>query len=125
MLLKLLPAEAEGRLLKYDTSGRVTGDFSLSVSYVSAMFTVPADWKPAAAAATTPAAPIEEKALTAEEKKTLLRIARDTLEQFVRTGRAPEIAMDPSAVTPALTAECGAGARPLLCEPEVFRRFRS
>ncbi|MGD0999533.1 MAG: AmmeMemoRadiSam system protein B [Candidatus Brocadiia bacterium] len=108
VLLKLLPAEAEGRLLKYDTSGRVTGDFSLSVSYVSAMFTVPADWKPAAAAATTPAAPIEEKALTAEEKKTLLRIARDTLEAFVRTGRPPEIAADPSALTPSLKAECGA-----------------
>ena len=41
VLLKLLPAEAEGRLLKYDTSGRVTGDFALSVSYVSAIFTVP------------------------------------------------------------------------------------
>jgi AmmeMemoRadiSam system protein B/AmmeMemoRadiSam system protein A len=107
VLLKLLPAEAEGRLLKYDTSGHITGDWSLSVSYVSAMFTVAADWKPAAAAA-PPASPPEEKTLTAEEKKTLLRIARDTLEQFVRTGRAPEIAMDPSAVTPALTAECGA-----------------
>ena len=40
VLLKLLPAEAEGRLLKYDTSGRITGDFTLSVSYVSAVFTV-------------------------------------------------------------------------------------
>ena len=108
VLLKLLPAEAEGRLLKYDTSGRITGDWSLSVSYVSAMFTVPADWKPAAVAAAPPAAPAEEKPLTAEEKKTLLRIARDTLEAFVRTGRMPEIAADTSALTPALKAECGA-----------------
>ncbi|MGO8703687.1 MAG: AmmeMemoRadiSam system protein B [Candidatus Brocadiia bacterium] len=108
VLLKLLPAEAEGRLLKYDTSGRITGDWSLSVSYVSAMFTVPADWKPAAVAAAPPAAPAEEKPLTAEEKKTLLRIARDTLEAFVRTGRMPEIAADASALTPALKAECGA-----------------
>ena len=104
VLLKLLPAEAEGRLLKYDTSGRITGDFSLSVSYVSAMFTVPADWKPAVAAA-PPAAPAEEKPLTAEEKKTLLRIARDTLEAFVRTGRMPEIAAD------ALRADAGAQGR--------------
>ena len=103
VLLKLLPAEAEGRLLKYDTSGRATGDFTLSVSYVSAAFTVAADWKPAAAAA-----PAEEKGLTAEEKKTLLRIARNTLEAFVRTGRAPEIAADSYALTPALKAECGA-----------------
>jgi hypothetical protein len=111
VLLKLLPAEAEGRLLKYDTSGRITGDFSLSVSYVSGMFTVPADWKPAAAAApppAPPAAPAERKALTAEEKKTLLRIARDTLEAFVRTGRPPENAPDPRSLTPALQAECGA-----------------
>jgi AmmeMemoRadiSam system protein B/AmmeMemoRadiSam system protein A len=107
VLLKLLPAEAQGRLLKYDTSGHVTGDFTLSVSYVSAIFTVPADWKPAAAAA-LPAAPPEEKVLTAEEKKTLLRIARDTLEAFVRTGRAPEITADRYALTPALKAECGA-----------------
>ena len=106
VLLKLLPAEAEGRLLKYDTSGRVTGDFTLSVSYVSAMFTVPADWKPPAAAARPP--PAEEKALTAEEQKTLLQIARDTLEAFVRTGRMPEIAADKYALTPALKAECGA-----------------
>jgi AmmeMemoRadiSam system protein B/AmmeMemoRadiSam system protein A len=115
VLLKLLPAEAEGRLLKYDTSGRITGDFTLSVSYVSAMFTAPADWKPAAPAAPTaappaapPAAATEQKALTPEEKKTLLRIARDTLEAFVRTGRPPEIAADPRSLTPALEAECGA-----------------
>ena len=49
ILLKLLPAEAEGRLLKYDTAGRMMGDFTNSVSYVSMMFTVPADWKPTAA----------------------------------------------------------------------------
>ena len=103
VLLKLLPAEAEGRLLKYDTSGRITGDFTLSVSYVSAAFTVAADWKPAAAAE-----PPAEKALTAEEKKTLLQIARNTLEAFVRTGQAPEVAAGPYALTPALKAERGA-----------------
>ena len=70
------------------------------------MFTVPADWKPAAPPRRPP--PGQEKPLTAEEKKTLLRIARDTLEAFVRTGRAPEIAADKYALTPALKAECGA-----------------
>ena len=108
VLLKLLPAEAEGRLLKYDTSGRITGDWSLSVSYVSAIFTVPADWKPAQAGKPAAAAPAEEKALTAAEQKTLLKIARDTLEAFVRTGRAPEISPEKYALTPALQAECGA-----------------
>ena len=90
--------------MKYDTSGRVTGDFTNSVSYVSAMFTVPAAWKPA------PPAPAAAGigALTAEEKKVLLKIARDTLEAYVRTGRAPEIAADKYALTPALKAEAGA-----------------
>jgi AmmeMemoRadiSam system protein A len=54
------------------------------------------------------AAPAGEEALTAAEKKTLLQIARDTLEAFVRTGRAPEITADQYALTPALKAECGA-----------------
>jgi AmmeMemoRadiSam system protein A len=78
------------------------------------MFTVAADWKPAPATAGKPAgksaaaAPAGEEALTAAEKKTLLQIARDTLEAFVRTGRAPEITADQYALTPALKAECGA-----------------
>ena len=108
VLLKLLPAEAEGRLLKYDTSGRITGDWSLSVSYVSAMFTVPADWKPVEAVKPAAAAPAAENALTADEKQTLLRIARDTLDAFVQTGRAPEISPAKYTLTPALQAECGA-----------------
>ncbi len=107
VLLKLLPAEAEGRLLKYDTSGHITGDWSLSVSYVSAIFTVPADWKPAQPSEGS-YKPSEGSQLTPGEKKTLLQIARDTLEAYVRTGRASEISSDKYALTPALQAECGA-----------------
>ena len=72
------------------------------------MFTVPADWKPARSPPRRPPRRPRKRPLTAEEKKTLLRIARDTLEAFVRTGRTPEIAADASALTPALKAECGA-----------------
>ena len=41
ILLELLPAEAEGQLLNYYTSGDLLGDYSNSVSYVSLVFKMP------------------------------------------------------------------------------------
>jgi AmmeMemoRadiSam system protein B/AmmeMemoRadiSam system protein A len=41
VLLKLLPKEAKGTMLVYDTSGRMVNDFSHSVSYTSIVFTTP------------------------------------------------------------------------------------
>jgi hypothetical protein len=41
ILLETLPKDARGQLLKYETSGDMTGDFSHCVSYVSMVFTVP------------------------------------------------------------------------------------
>lgn len=41
VLLRLLPSNAKGTLLKYDTSGRQTGDFTYSASYASIVFTKP------------------------------------------------------------------------------------
>jgi AmmeMemoRadiSam system protein B len=40
ILLKMLPASAQGTLLNYYTSGDLTGDFSSSVSYASIIFTI-------------------------------------------------------------------------------------
>lgn len=40
ILLEALPRNARGKLLKYETSGDVTGDYSHCVSYVSMVFTV-------------------------------------------------------------------------------------
>lgn len=42
ILLETLPKDARGQLLKYETSGDMTGDYSHCVSYVSMVFTVPA-----------------------------------------------------------------------------------
>ena len=39
LLLKLLPREAQGEILNYDTSGHQSNDFSFSVSYASVIFT--------------------------------------------------------------------------------------
>ena len=41
VLLKLLPREAQGTVLVYDTSGKMVNDFSHSVSYTSIVFTAP------------------------------------------------------------------------------------
>ena len=41
IVMKMLPAKAQGTLLDYYTSGDLTGDFSSSVSYASIAFTVP------------------------------------------------------------------------------------
>ena len=76
ILLKLLPTEVKGRLLKYDTSGRMTGDFSQSVSYVSMAFTYPSGAK--------------RSGLTTAEKKTLVRLARQTIKTYLKTGRMPK-----------------------------------
>ncbi|HHT9129520.1 MAG TPA: AmmeMemoRadiSam system protein B, partial [Candidatus Brocadiaceae bacterium] len=45
LLLKLLPSEAQGEILNYDTSGHQSSDFSLSVSYASILFTKPSETK--------------------------------------------------------------------------------
>ncbi len=41
VLLKCLPEDAEGHLMKYDVSARRTGDTTTSISYASIVFTVP------------------------------------------------------------------------------------
>lgn len=90
ILLRLLPAEAKGVLVKYDTSGRITGDFTNSVSYVSLAFT----WPPAAtpAAESAPAHKPAARELTADEKKFLLRLARRTIERHL--AKEPDTAPD-------------------------------
>ena len=83
VLLRMLPPGAKGTLIKYDTSGHVTGDYANSVSYVSMAFTWPATAKtePAKAeAASAPAARPAAKGLTDDEKEFLLRLARRTIE---------------------------------------------
>lgn len=118
VLIKLLPDDAQGTLLKYDTSGRMEEDFTYSVSYVSIIFTVPAGKKtgkalktPASSRYLIPAdyTPEEDKRaakgnarltggftqtqdlITDEESQILLGIARDTLETYTQTKSRPDI----------------------------------
>jgi len=91
VLLNMLPAEAQGRLLKYDTSGRMTGSFANSVSYVSAAFFLPD-------------AVASEAPLGRAEQETLLRLARETVESAVGSGRLPERVEERYDITPRLKA---------------------
>lgn len=75
ILLEMLPDNADVRLLKYATSADENGDYSHSVSYVSAV--VDGKWEPAAKPVAKPA---ENDSLTDSEKKTLLAIARESIE---------------------------------------------
>ncbi len=128
LLLKLLPAEAQGSLLKYDTSGRMEGDFTRSVSYVSIAFTTPGkktgktldrqynnssyvygrkDDFPRSGPAIllvgeSHTSPDE---LTTEEGHTLLSLARTTLESYTRNRRLPEV--QTTALTPKLKEHRG------------------
>ena len=106
VLLELLPPTAEVRLLKYDTSGRVTDDYENSVSYLS--IACLGTWGArATATAGAGAASVGPEALTADDKMRLLWLARQTLNYyFARKARpsAEDLAFTP---TPAMAAAAG------------------
>lgn len=91
VLLRCLPPDAAAELLRYDTSGRMTGDFNNSVSYVSMLFTVPSE---------------EGAALSDDEKRLLLRLARETIAEHLRTGKSPDLKTYP--LTERLKKKAGA-----------------
>jgi len=97
IMLKLLPEDAHGKLLKYDTSGRMSGDYGNSVSYVAAVFTTGDKGMPAERTAR----------LTEKEEKILLRIARTTLNTTIKSARVPKGFEKLYEMTPALKAKSG------------------
>lgn len=108
VLLQLLPKDAKGVLLNYETSGDASGDWSHVVAYASFGFfgdTPIADVKGPAAAAGKP----QEKtggALTEAEKLSLMRLARRSLEQAVKERGAASLGDDE--MTPTLREKRGA-----------------
>jgi AmmeMemoRadiSam system protein B/AmmeMemoRadiSam system protein A len=89
VLLAMLPETATPHMLNYQTSGELTGDYSSSVSYVSLVFE--GQW---------PASSQDDVALTADEKKRLVQLARATLEFTVREGKqatAEDLKFEPTA----------------------------
>jgi len=71
----------------YDTSGQITGDWTNSVTYAAVVF-----WRAG-------------DGLTKAEQATLLRLARDTVTQFLKTGQRPEADPAKYELAPALKAQ--------------------
>jgi AmmeMemoRadiSam system protein B/AmmeMemoRadiSam system protein A len=84
ILLSMLERPVEAKLIKYTTSGGLTGDYTNSVSYLSVAFS--GRWGPAVT--------VEPQAgsfeLTGEDKKQLLVLARKSLVHFLQRRRIPE-----------------------------------
>jgi len=74
ILLAMLPAEAKVQLLKYETSGNLTGDWSRCVSYVSAAVT--GTWKSPCSDGIHCERPVE---WTDADRVNLLRLARHAI----------------------------------------------
>jgi hypothetical protein len=100
VLLRLLPDGAKGTLLNYDTSGRQTGDFTNTVSYGSIVFTRTGGKKTGG----LPNPNRAEKKMDTKAKKTLLEIARKSVEAAINNDPAPELEV----TDPALQGKQGA-----------------
>jgi hypothetical protein len=91
VLLALLPPASEARLLHYDTSGKQTGDFSSSVSYLAIGF-FGARWPDGEKAQSGPPDLPEVEpvggpiVLSPHEQGLSLKLARSVVETYVRTG---------------------------------------
>ncbi|MCP4645042.1 MAG: AmmeMemoRadiSam system protein B, partial [bacterium] len=83
VLLAMLPSDSEALMLHYDTSGRMTGDATNSVSYLSIAFT--GRWRKGE--------PMEaqntDASLSEQDKEQLLKLARGTLEYYLEHKRQP------------------------------------
>jgi len=84
ILLSMMSETSETHLIKYATSGELTGGFSNSVSYMSIVFSgvweKPAEIEPQS----------NNSELTEEDKKQLLLLARKTMVYALQNRRVPE-----------------------------------
>jgi hypothetical protein len=99
VLLSMLPKDAAPQLLRYDTSGALTGDFTMSVSYCA--FAVTGAW-PKTAETTA------EPALSEADKKTLLSLARKSIAYALENKKAPAADALGLEITPAMKLVRGA-----------------
>lgn len=106
VLLHLLPSSAQAQLLRYDTSGRITGDFNNSVSYLGIRFD--GSWKEGTPDMMEPSAPPPAPPLSAEEKQHLLQLARKTLDAQFREGKLLSPEQLGISTTPAMQQTRGA-----------------
>ena len=86
ILLEMLPSDTKSSLIKYTTSGEITGDYSLSVSYMSVAFS----GKPFEKKTTMPTKD-KSTELTENDHDLLLKLARKTLEFLMANDRTPSL----------------------------------
>ncbi len=84
ILLRMMDETVKAELLRYTTSGELTGDYSRSVSYLSAAFY--GRW----AKCTEVEPEVHNTELTEEDKKQLLILARRTIDYVLQKGSVPE-----------------------------------
>lgn len=89
----------KAQLMKYTTSGELTGDYAHSVSYASICFTGTPESAPEESGGYVP--------LTAGEQETLLQLARHTLKTFLETGKPPGD-LDRFEITESMKRDAGA-----------------
>jgi len=99
VLLAAVPAGTTPSLRAADTSGAISGDWSRSVSYLAGQFS--GLWP------YTGAGMEAENDLTTEEKAALLRLARGTVDAWVREGRRPTAEALEVTLTPRLLKDSG------------------
>ena len=91
ILLAMLPKKTQATLLHYDTSGRQTGDFTNSVSYVSMAFT--GKWDTECHKLKTEKAKsdckVNNEILKKDDKENLLKLARKTLLYYMKNRKMP------------------------------------
>ncbi len=103
LLLAMLPSDAEAHLLHYDTSGRISGDWTNSVSYLAIAFT--GKWPKMERVQVQADERIE---LSVEEKRRLLCLARATLTFALEHGRMAAVDELGIEITPAMQQIAGA-----------------
>jgi AmmeMemoRadiSam system protein A len=101
VLMGMLPRAATVEEIAYETSGRLLGDWENSVSYFGAL--VHGAWTPLKRAPAGAAGESDEtELLSSADRGLLLRLARATLEQVVRSGQLPPLEETGVTLTPGL-----------------------
>lgn len=95
ILMLMLPHNSKPQLLKYGTSGEMTGEYSNSVSYLAAAFT--GKWEK-----------LKEAVISDDDKKKLLALARKTLTYYLRNNTPPAIEELDIELTPGMQKIMGA-----------------
>ena len=93
LLLEILPKDSGAELLKYTTSGELTGDYHNSVSYASIVFTGKFENKKEDEIMenkTPEEQGNEEEYLSKDEQEFLLKLSREILNTFVETKKIPD-----------------------------------